>query len=256
MKTGVVTTFLTLCLISMANIANAEHWRTIEKSRYDWHADGKPYEFVLLAPDELDGGGDFTRFDIIRNGKVVFSLNDDSGLVKYSDALENVNKKLGKKSLISSKYLLVNPTIKSEFPFPLILLFGWAYESNPGALHVLALSDDGTPKEILSLRNFDVFAIKDLNNDSATEIIGKECSSQTWGNGFLTYDPYSVYRFGNSAISPMILDLKISESYNKKHYYGWAGIKCSEDIAVVLHPPGGGGPVLMDAEKAKKLLSK
>jgi hypothetical protein len=54
----------------------------------------------------------------------------------------------------------------------------------------------------------------------------------------------------------MNIDLRLTESYNKKNYYGWAGPKCSEDIAVVLHPPGGGKPVVMDAAKAKAMFEK
>ncbi len=54
----------------------------------------------------------------------------------------------------------------------------------------------------------------------------------------------------------MTLDLVKTETYNKQQYYGWAGPECTEEIAIVLHPPGGGKPILMEANKADKLFSK
>jgi hypothetical protein len=52
------------------------------------------------------------------------------------------------------------------------------------------------------------------------------------------------------------LSLPLSKDYNLKHYYGWAGAKCREDIAVVLHPPQGGKSLVMSAQKAEKLDSR
>jgi hypothetical protein len=54
----------------------------------------------------------------------------------------------------------------------------------------------------------------------------------------------------------MTFDLKLTESFNKKNYYGWAGPACSEEIVVVLHPPGGGRPLIMGAKKAQRIMRK
>ncbi|MBJ6802818.1 hypothetical protein [Geomonas propionica] len=125
-------------------------------------------------------------------------------------------------------------------------------------MHIIALGDDGIPKEILNLENFEIRSFAALDKDKTPELIGYPCFSQSWGPefSFLTYDPFHVYRFGATATSEMTMDLQLTESYNRKNYYGWAGPECSEDIAVVLHPPGGGKPVVMDAEKAKVIFEK
>ena len=150
------------------------------------------------------------------------------------------------------------PGINGKSQYPLLLLFGWAYASSPGSLHIVALSDDGVPNEIMHLTNFEIEQFTDIDRDSIPELIGKKCFSQPWGTNYdlLTYDPYSVYRFDSGATAQMKLDLIKTETYNKQNYYGWAGPECSEEIAIVLHPPGGGKPLLMDANKAEKIISK
>jgi hypothetical protein len=242
----------------MSGIANGAPWKTIEVVRYDWHADGQEYEFVLLVPSVYDAGGDFTRLDIARYGKVVYTLTDSDGLTKYNDDWIDGNWLFRKKNILKSKYLLMVPGIKGNSNYPLLLLFGWSYASSPGSLHIVALGNDGIPKDILNLTNFDITRFADLNQDSIPELIGNKCLSQSWGPDydFLTYDPYSVYRFGSGATSQMVFDIKLTESFNRQNYYGWAGPECSEDKAIVLHPPGGGKPLLLDADKAKNLFSK
>jgi len=47
--------------------------------------------------------------------------------------------------------------------------------------------------------------------------------------------------------------LTLSKSYTLKHYYGWAGPECSEELAVVRHPPGGGKPVILKKADAMRL---
>lgn len=249
--------FVSLFVFCATTTGVAAEWRTFGTVSYDWRGESLPYDFVLRVPTDYDGGDDFTQLEIIRHGEVVFTVTDENGITKYSQAIENRDiKKIISRNLLHSEHLLMVPTIKGRSRFPLLFLFGRAYASQPGSLHVISLSDDGVPKEILSLKNFDLYNLADLNNDSVPEIIGKKCLSQSFGEGVLTYDPFSVYRFGDTATSPMIFDLALTREYNKANYYGWAGPNCREDLAVVLHPPGGGKPVIMDAEKAKALLKK
>jgi hypothetical protein len=253
-----LVTFVFLAMTFVASVASATQWKTVEKAHYDWNGDRNLYDFVLRAPADYDAGGDFTQLQIMREGKVVLEVNDNDGLAKLADALSSENKKLKKKNILKSKYLLMISSVKGRSKHPLLLLFGWAYGSSPGSLHVIALGDDGIPKEILNLENFEIRSFVDLDKDKIPELIGYPCFSQSWGPGysFLTYDPFHVYRFGATATSGMTMDLQLTESYNRKNYYGWAGPECSEEIAVVLHPPGDGKPVVMDAEKAKTLFRK
>lgn len=233
-------------------------WKIIEKVHYDWRGNNNPYEFVLRAPDVLDGGGDYTKIQIMLNGKLLYEVNDDDGLAKISDTLTSKRKKLVNKNTLKSKYLMMIPEVKGSTKYPLLFLFGWPYASDPGSLHVVALGNDGIPKEILNLKNFDLDSFADMDKNSTLEIIGKPCMAEAWGpnNSFLSYSPFHVYRFGLSPTSPMTFDLKLTETYNKKKYYGWAGPECSEETVVVLHPPGGGKPLIMEAKKAQRLMRK
>jgi hypothetical protein len=64
-----------------------------------------------------------------------------------------------------------------------------------------------------------------------------------------------VYKLDPNVATAATLSLALSKQYNLKHYYGWAGAKCREDIAVVLHPPQGGKPLVMSTPDAEKLVS-
>jgi hypothetical protein len=69
----------------------------------------------------------------------------------------------------------------------------------------------------------------------------------------LTYDPFNVYKLGAISATSATLSLPLSKSYNLKHYYGWAGVQCREDMAVVLHPPKGGKPIVMSTKEAERM---
>jgi hypothetical protein len=240
-----------------SSLASSSTWKTVEKVSFDWVGDKNPYVFLLKAPSGYNDGGNYLQLQIMREGKVLITINGDEGFAKLDDALAPENS-LKKRNILESEHLLMIPSLKGRSKYPLLLLFGWAYGSSPGSIHVVALGDDQVPKEILNLKTFGINSFADLDKDNIPEIIGQPCFSQSWGtnNSFLTYDPFHVYRFGAEATSAMKLDLQLTEIYNKKNYYGWAGAKCSEDIAVVLHPPAGGKPVVMDADKARGLFEK
>jgi hypothetical protein len=72
----------------------------------------------------------------------------------------------------------------------------------------------------------------------------------------VTYDPLHVYKLETTPEPELKLSLPLTREYNLKHYYGWAGPECSEKLAVVLHPPGGGKPVIMKAKEAERLSEK
>lgn len=235
--------------------AKGVKWKTVQKLTYDWAGNGGEYQFALFIPDPWDDAGDFTRLQVTHRGKVVYDLTDPSGLVGYENEIEGEMKSSAKNNLISSPYLLMIPRV-GKTDTPMLLVFGWAYGSSPGSVRIITLAKDGTPKDALYLENFMVTAFSDLNHDSRMELVGKKCFSQGFGHDLLTYDPISVFRFGDTPDAPMTLDLSLTEDYNKKYYYGWAGPECREDMAVVLHPPGKGKPVILPTKEAEALSSK
>ncbi|HEY7405062.1 MAG TPA: hypothetical protein VIB39_16165 [Candidatus Angelobacter sp.] len=159
------------------------------------------------------------------------------------------------KNLAPSKYAYaLSPSTTGKLR-PLIFLASPQYASDPETLYVFALDSAGRPKLILK-RSLHLGEFSDLDGDGVAEIAGVPCFSQGWGEGVLTYDPYNVYQLSNSPEPELKLSLPLSQNYNLKHYYGWAGPDCSEELAVVLHPPGGGKPVIVKTEEAKKMFEK
>jgi len=233
------------------------HWLRVETTRYDWSRDGKPYTFVLDTPRNWDAGGDYSRLRILAPDGRRFTFASRNGLTTLADTFDPQWARphlaaLLKKNPVTSQHLLFLP-INSNSENPLLLfLFGWAYGSSPGSLRVIVL-EQGAPRQILHLKEFQLMDYLDLNGDGNFEIIGKHCLSQTWGAGLLTYDPYSVYTLSHGRAGRALLSISLSKKYNIEHYYGWAGPDCSETLAVVLHPSGGGKPIIMNAKKAEKL---
>lgn len=227
-------------------------WKTVSSFQYGWSGHGDPYGFVLRVPISYDGAGDFTQLQIVRGGKTLLSVTDEDGFAKFADELVSEDMtRMSRTNLLDSPYLLLMPSVKGHSQFPLLFLTGRAYASSPGSLHVISLCDDEIPRQILSLANFSISAITDIDHDSISEIVGKECASQELCSQVLTYDPYSIYCFGKDASALMTLNLKLSKTYNETHYAGWAGIKCREDLAVV-YLKKGSKPIIMDAKEAQK----
>jgi hypothetical protein len=253
---------IVILVLGVTATSPAKEWKTFSRISYDWRGDSAPYEFVMRVPIDYDSGGEFTQLVIMQGGKAVLTVTDENGIAEHSlDGIShssNEMKEMAKKNLLRSKHLLMIPNVTGRSRFPLLFFFGPGYASNPPSLHVISLGDDGVPKEILGLKNYNVHELVDLNKDSVPELIGRNCSPETYGMNeeFQTYAPFSVYRFGDTAVSPMILDLGLTRKYNEANYYGWAGPDCNQNLAVVLRPPGGGKPVIMDAKKAEALFKK
>lgn len=254
---SILVLLLSVATLSAAASDPPSQWKTIERLTYDWCGGAVPYEFLLRVPVDYGSGGDFTRLEVARGGQEIFTVTDADGIAKYkTEIFTKAMKERSKDNLLASEHLLMLRSVNGKSRCPLLLMFGWAYASSPGSLHVIAMSDDGIPREIFSPRNFDLCDITDLDKDMSPEFIGKRCMGETWGKGMLdvlTYSPYSVYRFGAMAASSMVLDMALSRKYNETDYYGWAGIECRTDIAIVLHPPGGGKPVIMKDDEIKAL---
>lgn len=230
------------------NPQRPKDWGVAEEFDFDWQGNSTPAHFKIEQSMEEQ----VSRLTISFKGQKDWVLeNDDVWEVFARDFLKEEDFLKKNRNLTTSKYafsLAPSPTAK-----PWIFLVTPQYGSDPGTLFVLALDGSGRPaiifKETLHIKEF-----RDLDGDGVAEIAGQPCFSQSWNANLLTYDPLHVYKLETMPKPELKLSLPLSKDYSLKHYYGWAGPECSEDLAVVLHPPGGGKPVIMKTEEAKKML--
>jgi hypothetical protein len=250
-----LNTFFVLAAL-LASFASAQtQWKQVETLRYDWAGSGKPATLVLEIASDFARGGDFTRVRIVTPGNPEFVLLDQNGLANFR-TITCQYKEFGlcrKANLVSSDRLFFYRLPSGQ---TLLFVFGWPYGSSPGSLHALALDAEGMPHEILSLKEFDLDDMIDVDGDGAPEFVGKKCFSEEWGTHLLSYDPYSVYRLPKAPAGNATYSLQLSKQYNLKNYFGWAGPDCREDVAVVLHPRSGGKPIIVNSKEAEKLSGK
>jgi uncharacterized protein len=95
-------------------------------------------------------------------------------------------------NILKSKYIMMIPGINGSSKYPLLFLLGWPYVSDPESLHVVALGNDGIPKEILNLKNFDLDSFADLDKNSTLELIGNPCTECGVKHGIRFSDAESV----------------------------------------------------------------
>jgi hypothetical protein len=229
----------------------AVEWTAVEEFDFDWSGKGAPAHFKL---ERHTGQQEPSRLTIQIKGHKDFVLNNDDGWVEYETDFQPEEKFLKiNKNLGTSRFVLFL-RMTNGLP-PLAFLASMDYASDPERLHVIGLDDAGDPK-LLFNQIFHLTELGDLDGDGTKEIAGQPCFSQSWSANLLTYDPLHVYKLETAPKPELKLSLPLSQDYNLKHYYGWAGPDCSEDLAVVLHPPGGGKPVIMKTEEAKKMLGK
>ena len=228
----------------------AKDWAVAEEFDFDWRENGAPAHFKIEQSQEEQ----ISRLTISFKGEPGRGLvleNDDVWEEFARDFLREEDFLSKNKNLAASKYVFsfaLAPSAK-----PLVFLVTPQYGSDPGNLFVLALDFREDPKLILN-KTLHLKEIRDLDGDGVAEIAGQPCFSQSWSDNLLTYDPLHVYKLETTPKPELQLSLPLSQDYNLKHYYGWAGPDCSEDLAVVLHPPGGGKPAIMKTEEAKKIL--
>jgi hypothetical protein len=247
-----VLPFFWLCF---AHTAEAQ-WRQVASVRFAWVSPEHYSTFTLEEPSDFEGPpGGFTRLRIQTPGKPDFVLADNDGLVNFRK--ENCSFHFAfcnRTNLVNSDYVLFLPVPKTR---PVLFVFGYAAASSPGSLHAVALGEDGSPYELFSETEFDLYDFADVDDDGLPEIVGKKCMSQGWGDDLLTYDPYSVYHLRKShSRGTAEYSLELSKRYNLLHYYGWVGADCSEDYAVVLHPPGKKKPIIVKKQEAEKLSNR
>lgn len=241
-------------IISFASIALVAtpaqtKWTQVSSFRFNWNQHTNA-QITLEIPYPWSDPGDFTRIRIRVPGRKDFILTNKNGWVKYASEDASLPKALLAKNLARSSHVLALKVAENRTA---LFLFGYAYASSPGSLDVLELSADNQPRVVLHRDELGLQDVRDLDADNTAEVVGYPCLSQEFGNGLLTYDPFHVYKLGGHSGVAATLSLPLSKAYNLKHYYGWAGAQCREDVAVVLHPPKGKKPVIMSTKEAEKL---
>ena len=226
----------------------AKDWHVAEEFDFDWQGNGQPAHFKIEQSEEEQT----SRLTISIKGQKGWVLENDDVWEEFARDFDKEEDFLRKyKNLATSKYvfsLAPSPSAK-----PWVFLVTPQYGSDPGNLFVLALDSSASPRIIFN-KTFHIKEFRDLDGDGMAEIAGLPCFSQSWSSNLLTYDPLHVYKLESAPKPELKLSLPLSQDYNLKHYYGWAGPDCSEDLAVVPHPPGGGKPVIMKTEEAKKMV--
>jgi hypothetical protein len=227
-------------------------WKIAEEFDFDWQGNGAPAHFKIEQSEEEQ----LARLTIKMKGQPDFVLDTDDVWEQFKNDFTPDEKFLVHyHNLSSSKYAYVLPPSNSGKLRPLVFLVTPEYGSDPGTLYVFALDASGRPK-IIFKNIFHIVEFRDLDGDGLAEIAGQPCFSQGWGHDFLTYDPFHVYHLPAGAEGEFKLSLPLTEKYNRERYYGWEGPDCSEQLAVVLHPPGGGKPVIVPAKQAEKMFPK
>lgn len=230
--------------------ATKGQWTIADEFDFDWQRNGIPAHFLV----EQNMVKQVSRITVRIKGQPDFVVDDKDGVW---DAFENAILRgedfLSRhKNLAPSKYAYSLAPSASNQLKPLVFLVNAAYASDPERLYVFGLDSSGRPKVLLNTL-FHIREFRDLDGDGVAEIVGWPCFSQGWGHDFLTYVPYQVYQLQSSPELDLKLSLPLTQEYNEKNYYGWKGPDCSEKLTVVLHPPGGGKPVVVPSKEAEKM---
>ena len=228
-------------------------WRTVSTLKFDWNG-RSGVRIIFEIPENRTKPGDFTRIRIQVPGEKELVRKNDDGWVKFRSTAAETSVQIRRiKNLLPSDYVLAVNAAEGRM---MLLLVGSAYASSPGSLDVIELPTSAAPRVVLHKQELGLRELKDLDGDGKVELVTYPCLSQEFGPGLLTYDPFNVYELAGSPGEHAEISLPLSKNYNIAHYYGWAGVNCSEKLAVVLHPSGNRKPLIMKTEDAEKMTAK
>lgn len=252
MFSRVVLTLALLSALSQA-VAGQTTWNRVSSFQHRFDNQDRAVVFVLEVPSPWKGNGDFARIRIRVTGQREFVLASEDGWAEYAEQETQLTNKLRKsiKNLVRSTYVLMAKAAENR---TFLFLFGHVYGSSPGSLDVLELGLEGRPRVVLHRNELGLEDVRDLDGDGVAEVVGYPCLSESYGEGFQTYNPFHVFKLGPTATSRASLSLSLSKAYNLRHYYGWVGPDCSEDIVVVLHPPNRKKPIIVPLKQAEKMM--
>jgi hypothetical protein len=233
----------------------ATSWKTVEEFDYSWASGQPPVHFKLELPVGYEDPGDFTRIHIQSPGQPELVVDNQDGWIQSDSPLARspVHKRLQAHNLVPSPYVLVLAVSEKPADPPIVILRSWGYASDPERLHLIGFQASGRPV-LLFNNELDLVDFRDLDDDGCREIVGLPCLGQGLGSDLGTYAPVLVYKIPRGASGPAAVSDSLSASYNLERDYAWAGPACNPELAIVLHPPGGGKPVVMDAKKAQTLV--
>ena len=209
----------------------ATKWQVIDQSELRWVPGQGAYGVAIDQPTR--GPGSTHEWQRIRirtpDGRVFETRSGPGPLVRVREA--SLDSSLFLDNEAKSPFLYLSPKLRNPSGTPMLILFGWAYASNPGSLMVFSLDRTGFPIEAFSTNEFDLTSIKDLDGDGIPELIGRPTLSQCGGCDRCSYDPYAVYRFLDAGAGKATYSVGLSQKYNEAHYV-WAGPTASEQIVV------------------------
>lgn len=211
------------------------NWNTLETVRYIWRKNQPEYQFTV-EENSASRGPPRLRIQYPHGGGLTITL--DGGVVPIADGVLNDHALIAD-NLIKSKYIYISPKLRNAYGEPMLIIFGWAYGSDPGSIRIVALDSHGVPRIVFSAQTFLLRRIVDVHNGRSLEVIGLRSMSQRSGC-LETYNPYIVYSLSLPRGSGFIYSEGSSLKYNDEHYFGWAGPKATERIAVVLCKHGYG----------------
>jgi hypothetical protein len=232
-----------LCAWVAMHVCSAEvDWRVVERASISWLPNARSYE--VLVEQSVPASSDQDPVNRVRirvPGHPDFAVIDDRGpgpFVVVREAMPlSLVRKLSFRTTSDSTHLFLTAATSGGKEPPVLLIFGWAYASDPRYLIVIGLDSQGRP--VLRYREeFDIRNIVDLDRDGRAEIVGLRSLSETIGQcGSTTYDPYVVLRVPPDGAAPLVADTELSRAYNLKHYI-WAGPDSDHDIEVNRCVPG------------------
>jgi len=229
-------------------------WNQVEAFQFDWNGDGVLDNFYLENPAEVQEPGSFKRIRIQLSGQPEFTLENEDYWTRFGPGINEGDSSFNHQNLANSQYVLFLPFSTSDRKRSLLFLAGLPAGNTPGRLQVLQVDEDGSPKVVFYQDEFDLEDFVDLNGDGYPEIVGKPCFEKKLENGLETYAPFQAYEVPRDLGGKVILSMGMSGTYNRLHYYGWAGPYCSDDLVILKNPPAGGNPLIMKASDAEKFI--
>jgi hypothetical protein len=182
-------------------VAKPAPWRVIEHVTIPWGSPPKQYTVILDEPvRDAAVDDEWQRIRVRAPSGEVFTTRSGQGpLVPVREGVFDSTLVLD--NLTRSTHFYLSPKLRTFSGAPMLLLFGFAYASDPGSLKVLAPGAGGLPIEAFSSNEFELTAVEDLNGDGSAELIGKPSLSQCGGCNHCSYDPFAVYRFPTDRVA-------------------------------------------------------